>query len=121
VDYSEKWYAQFRFTPIKYHAFTPHAKFYVCLKWGVSINRVTGITAWNDYKVYPWQFGGIISKTVAGTPSTRAVVTIVMKYVQCTIGKDLGCFDSRNVVFEFTIDANSSNRAKPWTVRSWTD
>jgi hypothetical protein len=98
------------------HQFTPHIQFHYCVVWGKAVTSVDGISASNVYKKYPWVYRGLLQDPVVGGLGSRLVkVTINMNYQQCAV-KDFGCFDSRDVVLEATIDAKSKNRANPVTV-----
>jgi hypothetical protein len=104
---------------VEYHAISPHVKFHYCLAWGLRVGRVDGITADNNFKRFPWEYSGTFGTSVGGLHTPITVVTVVMHYRQCITR--WGCFDSRNVVIEVTIDANASDRAHPWTIRVSTD
>ncbi|MBX4188547.1 hypothetical protein KW792_00410 [Candidatus Saccharibacteria bacterium] len=104
-----------------YDAFKPHVKAYVCLAWNRAVTKINGMVADNAFKRYPWVFDGLISApTVGGLGSPKTVITFVMKYKQCVVW-GAGCFDSRNVVVEATINAFSANHADPVTYRAWAD
>jgi hypothetical protein len=100
-----------------YDAFKPHIQFYYCVVWGKTITKVTGALATNTWKRYPWVYDGF-TYTSAGIGSSVGRMTFDMVYRQC-VSFGAGCFDTRHVVFEFTINANTADRSHPVKLSSF--
>lgn len=103
--------------PVTLHQITPHIQFHYCLVWHKAVTSVDGMSASNVYKKYPWVYKGMFQDPVVGGLGTRmAKVTFSLSYEQCAF-KEFGCFDSRNVTIEASIDAKAKDQAHPVTIK----
>jgi hypothetical protein len=103
------------------HQITPHIQFHYCIVRNKAVTKVDGVSASNVYKKYPWVYKGLFQDPAVGGIGTKvAKVTFSMSYQQCAF-KDLGCFDSRDVTLEATINAKAKKGTNPVTVKVTAD